>query len=387
MSGNTVYFEYAPEFLSSPLWLSPFKLPPEPGLFEHKDRSFGPLFGLFDDSLPDGWGLMLMDRFFRKKGAHPDRISVLDRLAFLGNTTMGALTYEPALPHEQEHTENFDLHLLAEQSRQIFEGRTDTVLPQLMRAGGSPGGARPKILAGINGDRIISGETDLPDGFQHWIIKFNAGNDLPGAGAVEYAYSLMARAAGIDMPETRIFSTTSGDRFFGIKRFDRADNQRYHVHTLGNLLHINFRIPSFDYGDFLKVVKVLTRNHEDLLRGFTRMIFNVLSNNRDDHVKNFAFMMDRNDTWTLTPAYDLTFSPGPGGEHSMTLAGEGRTPGKKEIRQLGRQAGLSDNEMTQCLEQALDAVSRWPEYADTAGVPSSTFADIDQKIAINRKAF
>lgn len=384
-SRNRIYFEYDPAFLADPLWLSPFKLPPTPGLHEHKDRSFGELFGLFDDSLPDGWGLTLMDRFFRKQGIDVARISILDRLAFLGSATMGALTYEPAVEHEDSAVDRFDLHLLAEQSRQIIEGLTDTVLPQLLRAGGSPGGARPKILAGIHKDQIISGEDELPDNFEHWIIKFDSKNDLPEAGAVEYAYSLMACGAGINMPETHLFETEHGDRFFGIKRFDRIENQRRHVHTLGNMLHVNFRIPSMDYEEFFKVIKILTKDHQQTIHGFRQMIFNVLANNRDDHVKNFAFMMDEKLEWKLTPAYDLTFSEGPGGEHSMTLLGQGRSPGKNEIMELGKRAGVTTVEANHCLNQVIHAVKSWSDHARTANITKTITTRIKSRIDSNIK--
>ncbi|MDY0220529.1 MAG: type II toxin-antitoxin system HipA family toxin [Desulfobacterium sp.] len=387
-SRNRIYFEYDPAFLAAPPWLSPFKLPPKPGLHEHKDRNFGPIFGLFDDSLPDGWGLTLMDRFFRKQGINVAKLSILDRLAFLASSTMGALTYEPAMSYDDGNyaSGKFDLHLLSEQSRKIMEGQTDTVLPQLMRAGGSPGGARPKILVGINKDRMISGENDLPQNFEHWIIKFNSKNDLPDSGAVEFAYSLMARMGGIEMSETRIFETKSGDRFFGIKRFDRMDNRRFHVHTLGNMLHVNFRIPSMDYEELFKVIRILTENHQETLRGFRQMIFNLLANNRDDHVKNFAFMMDDSQEWKLTPAYDLTFSDGPGGEHSMTLLGEGRSPGKNEIVQLGKRAGLTTVEINRCLDQVIQAVNAWPDHARAANVTNKTATLIKSVIQRNLKA-
>jgi serine/threonine-protein kinase HipA len=324
---NKIYFEYDPSFLADPLWLSPYKLPPEPRLHEHKETNFGPIFGLFDDSLPDGWGVVLMDRFLRKQGIEKGRLSVLDRLAFLGKSTMVALTYEPAVKHEKNET-CISLQFLAEQSRQIVEGHGIDILPLLMRTGGSPGGAKPKILMGVNKDRIISGEDDFPEGYE-WIVKFNSKSDFQDAGLVEYAYSLMAKDAGITMPETRLFKTGSGDTFFGTKRFDRKENQRFHIHTFGNLIHSNFRTPQCDYETFLKVVINLTKNHQDLIRGFSQMVFNVMANNRDDHVKNVAFMMDKNQEWTLTPAYDLMYAEGPGGEHSMNLSGEGTTPGGK----------------------------------------------------------
>ncbi len=191
---------------------------------------------------------------------------------------------------------------------------------------------------------------------------------MPDSGAVEYAYALMAAEAGIEMSETRLFQTKENDLFFGIKRFDRKENRRFHIHTLGNLLHADFRIPSLDYEDFLKVIRVLTKNHQDTLKGFRQMVFNVLTNNRDDHVKNFAFALDEHQQWHLTPAYDLTFSPGPGGEHSMALLGEGRSPGKREMLELGKRADLSIKEITACIDQVRFSANKWKEYARQAGV-------------------
>ena len=383
---NKIYFEYDPSFLVNPLWLSPYKLPPEPGLYEHKETQFGPVFGLFDDSLPDGWGLLLMDRFLGKQGIDVGRLSVLDRLAFLGKSTMGALTYEPAVKHEK-NDKIISIQFLAEQSRQILEGHSIDVLPLLMRTGGSPAGARPKVLVGVNKDEIISGEDDLPENYEHWIIKFNSKNDFQDSGLVEYAYSLMAKNAGIMMPETRLFNTSSGDHFFGVKRFDRKDNKRFHVHTFGNLIHSNFRMPECGYGTFLKVVLDLTKNHQELIRGFRQMVFNVMANNRDDHVKNFAFMIDINQEWALTPAYDLMYAKGPGGEHSMDISGEGLSPGKQEVSRLGKKSGLSINEVNNSIEQVMTAVEKWPEYAQIAGVTEKTMNYIQKRMQRNLSFF
>jgi serine/threonine-protein kinase HipA len=370
-----VYFEYSPQFLVTGLDLSPFRLPFEPGLFEQADREFGPLPGLFDDSLPDGWGLLLMDRHFRKIGLDPAVVSPLDRLAWLGTRTMGALTYHPPSDREDIDDSIFDLHELACQSQEVLSGQAVDILPQLLRAGGSPGGARPKVLVGFSPalGEICSGEDDLPEGFEHWIVKFAAKTDAADAGPVEYAYAHMAEAAGVDMPPTRIFETSAGDRFFGIKRFDRDGNRRFHVHTFGNLIQANFRIPSTDYGDLLKATSILTRNHRDVLRAFRRMVFNVLAHNRDDHVKNFAFILD--DTtgeWALTPAYDLVYAAGPGGEHTMTLAGEGRDPGRTHILRLAGQAGVSVSEAESIIGKVQAAVACCTDFADQAGVSAAT---------------
>ena len=369
-----VYFEYDPEFLAAGWDLSPFRLPFERGLFEHADREFGPLPGLFDDSLPDGWGLLLMDRHFRSRGLNLAEISVLDRLSWLGTRTMGALTYHPPADRENVDASVFDLHDLARQSQEILAGTAVDVLPQLLLAGGSPGGARPKVLVGFNAatGEIVSGEDDLPDGYEHWIVKFAAKGDAPDAGAIEYAYSLMAAAAGIDMPTTRLFETSEGDRFFGVKRFDRDGNRRCHVHTFGNLIGSNFRIPSMDYADLLKATSLLTRNHQNVLRAFRRMVFNVLAHNRDDHVKNFAYCMnDQTGDWSLSPAYDLLYTPGPGGEHTMTLAGEGRGPGRPHILKLAEQADVSKQDAEHIISQVLSTIVRWPDHAAQAGVSQS----------------
>ncbi|MCD4675902.1 MAG: type II toxin-antitoxin system HipA family toxin [Desulfobacula sp.] len=386
-SKGKIYFEYDQAFIGDPLWLSPFKLPPDQKIHEHKDLDFGPIFGLFDDSLPDGWGLLLMDQFLRKRGVEPAGISVLDRLSFVGQSTMGALTYEPAMDFEENDSQLIDIHELSKQSQEILSGKTDTVLPQLMRIGGSAGGARPKILVGVSGDELIAGGQGLAKGYEHWIVKFNAENDFPDAGVIEYAYSLMAVSAGLKMTETRIFKTESGDRFFGTKRFDRNKNNRFHVHTFGNLIHSYFRVPSCDYIQFLKVTRILTRSHQEVIRGLRQMIFNVLTNNRDDHVKNFAFMLDKNREWQLTPAYDLTFCHGPGGQHSMSVSGEGAAPGGKEIIDVGTKVGLAVREIKDCLDQVMEAVKKWPDYADESNTSEQSMAEINTRINKNLQNF
>ena len=370
-----LFFEYAAGFLATGLDLSPFRLPFEAGLFEHRERSFGPLPGLFDDSLPDGWGLLLMDRHFRSLGRDPAEIGPLDRLAFLGTWTMGALTYHPPIGRARGDDEGFDLGDLARQSREVLAGTAVEVLPQLLRAGGSPGGARPKVLIGLDPEsgRVISGEDDLPEGFEHWIVKFAARSDDADAGALEHADARMAREAGVDMPTTRLFETPGGDRFFGIRRFDRDGNRRRHFHSFGNLIHSNFRVPSADYLDLLQATRLLTRNHVDVLRAFRRMAFNVLAHNRDDHVKNFAFLLDdATGDWALSPAYDLVHAPGPGGEHTMTVAGEGRAPDRSHMLELARRSDVSRREAEAIIDEVRAAVACWPEHAAAAGVTAET---------------
>lgn len=364
-----IYFEYAPEFLRLNLNLSPFRLPPQEELFEHVDKNFGPLPGLFDDSLPDGWGLLLMDRHFQRSGVEMVSISPLYRLAWLGTRTMGALTYHPPASREKSNEDIFDLHVLAGRSQDILAGRAVEVLPQLLRAGGSPGGARPKVLVGVRGSKLISGEDNLPPEFEHWIVKFFAKEDPKDLGAMEYAYSLMAKAAGINISETRIFRSSKGERFFGTKRFDRDGDRRYHIHTFGNLIQVNFRRPSCDYADLLKTTSILTRDQKDVVQLFRRMVFNVFAHNRDDHVKNFAFIFDDiTGEWSLAPAYDLIYTAGPGGEHSMTLAGEGRNPGVSHILELAKGASISQKDAKKIIDEVSSTVHKWPKFAGQAEV-------------------
>ncbi len=373
-----VYFEYDPAFLTEPIWLSPFKLPPDPGLQHHRDLAFGPIFGLFDDSLPDGWGLLLMDRFLQQQGSILAQVSPLDRLAFLGTRTMGALTYHPPTDPSQRDPRLLDLSEMAQASQQVIQGSSEDVLPRLMRAGGSPGGARPKVLVGVRGDEMLSGEDDLPAGFTHWMVKFQGDRDLPDAGPVELAYSLMARNAGITMPKTRLFETPEGGRFFGVERFDRHGNRRFHVHTFGNLIHANFRIPSCDYRQLLEVTRILTKNHQDVLECYRRMVFNVLAHNRDDHVKNFAFRVNEKGEWELAPAYDLTFAEGPGGEHSMMVGGEGRAPGHDHLLHLAEPAGIARRVAETMVEDIAAAVSGWRVHAGEAEVGQASVERVEE---------
>lgn len=386
-SGGRIYFEYDTGFLADPVWLSPFKLPPRPGLLEHRDLGFGPLFGLFDDSLPDGWGLLLMDRFFQQQGIHPAEVGPLERLAFLGRRTLGALTYHPPADSPEDAAAAFDLDTMAAASAEILRGKASDILPLLLRAGGSPGGARPKVLVGVRGDDLISGEKDLADDFEPWLVKFPAEKSDRDAGPIEEAYARMARAAGIDLPPTRLFTTREGARYFGAKRFDRGPEGRRHVHTFGNLIHANFRLPSCDYRQLLEVTRVLTRRQRDVEQQLRRTIFNVLAHNRDDHAKNFAFLTDEKGEWTLTPAYDLNFAEGPGGEHTTTFAGEGKNVTRNHVLNLAVGAGIQTEAVAEILDQVGAAVGAWPSIARDLGIASTRRREIGARLGLFRDWF
>lgn len=377
-----LYFEYDAGFLDAPLPISPFKLPVRPGLFEHVDRDFAEAFGVFNDSLPDGWGLLLMEREFKKQGLNPAAVSVLDRLAYIGTRGMGALAYHPPTATADEESLWFDLDALASQAERILEGSAEEILPALRIAGGSPGGARPKVVVGVHDDgRMISGTTDLPEGYHHFLIKFPAQGDAPDIGAAEAAYALMARAAGINIPATTLFVTRDGGCYFGAERFDRAGNQRFHKHTLGGLLHASHRLPPMEYEGFLKTTLILTKDQRQVEEAFRHMAFNVLSHNRDDHVKNFSFLMDRSGAWRLAPAYDLIFSEGPRGHHTMAVAGEAERPTERELLRVAEDCDVDPRLARAIIQQVRDAVGQWPRFASATGVSAASTRRIGSIIA------
>ncbi len=321
-----------------------------------------------------------MDRFFRSIDVDPATVSVLDRLLYLGNRTMGALTYHPPANLDKPNATPVNLHELAAEARQVFAGKSANILPLLMRAGGSPGGARPKVLVGFNPESLemLAGEDDLPAGFEHWMVKFPSNKDGNSEGVVEYAYSLMARAAGIKMEETRLFAGNKGEQFFGVKRFDRqAGNKRRHFHSFGSLIQVNFRIPACDYADLFKTTSLLTRNYPDLEQVYRLMVFNVLAHNRDDHAKNFAFLLDdQTGEWSFAPAFDLTFARGPGGEHTTTVLGEGVQPTRQQCVHLACRFDIITARAEIIFDQVAKAVSSWPKFAALAGVQQEAVQQI-----------
>ena len=324
-NAGRVFFEYSPDFLQSGIALSPFKLPLKPGVFEDEKRTFDGLFGLFNDSLPDGWGCLLLDRKLRKRALSYDSITPLSRLSMIGRNPMGALEYEPA-DEAAEEVGNVELDSLSGEVDKILAGNDSDVLDELLKLNGSSGGARPKIVAYVSDDRqkIIHGGANPPAGFTPWIIKFSERYDKLNSGETEYRYSLAAKEAGIDMPPTHLFPSKNGGGYFGVQRFDRTPQGKVHVHTACGLLHASHRFSCLDYENLLKLTLVLTRDITQAEEMVRRMVFNVKSGNRDDHSKNFSFLLNKNFEWRLAPAYDLTPSAGINGEQTAMVNGKGR---------------------------------------------------------------
>lgn len=372
-----VLFEYDPDFTARPLEVSPVRLPVGPGTRAAPHEPFDGLLGLFADSLPDGWGRLLVDREADRLGLGRHALTPLDRLALVGPDGPGALVYRPSVA--SPWSGRLDLVALAAQARRVEQGHAEAVFAQILALGGSSGGARPKALVGYRpGDgAAVAGEAP---GFVPAIVKFGRHVDGIDAGAVEVAYAEMARAAGIEVSECWLAATSPRrPGWFLTRRFDRQP--RLHVHTLAGLLHVDPRVPSLDYRDYLNTTRWLTRDQAAVEQAWLRAAFNVLAHNRDDHARNFAFVLDAEGAWRLSPAYDLTFSSGPGGEHWTTTAGEGRHPGIAQLEVLGREAGVSPAAVSRGLDAVQVALGTWRARARNLGVRAATIARITSVIS------
>lgn len=325
---RVVAFEYDSDWLSNGFSISPFSLPLIKKVFIPKYDPFGGLFGVFNDSLPDGWGRLLVDRLFLKNKINPAEIDNLNRLAVVQESGMGALTYKPEHRFEAENS-IADYDILAQECSKILESQNSDNLDELFQLGGSSGGARPKILISIDNE--------------DWIIKFPSSSDSKNIGEKEYQYSLCAKDCGINMTETRLFPSKICSGYFGIKRFDRKNGKKVHMVSASGLLETSHRLPNLDYNTLMKLTLELTRNYQDIEQLFKLMCFNVFAHNRDDHSKNFSFLYD--DTkkeWHLSPAYDLTYSYSFNGEHATTINGEGKNPTLDDILAVAKNIGLKE---------------------------------------------
>lgn len=325
---RVVAFEYDLDWLNNGFSISPFSLPLIKKVFIPKYEPFDGLFGVFNDSLPDGWGRLLVDRLFLKNKINPVEIDNLNRLAVVQESGMGALTYKPEHRFQTENDVS-NLDILAQECSKILESQNSDNLDELFQLGGSSGGARPKILTSIDNE--------------DWIIKFPSSIDPKNIGEKEYQYSLCAKDCGINMTETKLLPSEICSGYFGIKRFDRKNGKKVHMVSASGLLETSHRFPNLDYNLLMKLTLELTRNYEDIEQLFRLMCFNVFAHNRDDHSKNFSFMYDNNKKeWHLSPAYDLTYSSSFNGEHATTINGEGKNPNLDDILAVAKNIGLNE---------------------------------------------
>lgn len=329
LKDHRIGFEYDPLWIKNGFSISPLSLPLKTGLMVPKRYDpFDGLFGVFADSLPDGWGRLLTDRMLRKRGVDPASLSVLDRLSIVGTSGMGALEYKPETKFE-ENTDYLDFDGLARECQKLFEEGDSRKLDEIYRLGGSSGGARPKANISVQDES--------------WIIKFPCSYDPKEIGKEEYDYHECARCCGLNVPETQLFPSKIHQGFFGTKRFDRQGKEKVHMVSAGALLETSHRIPNLDYITLMKLTRFLTKRDEDCWNLFDLMCFNVFSHNQDDHAKNFSFLFLEGE-WHLSPVYDLTYSSSFGGEHSTTVNGKGKNIEITDLTAVAKVGFLDEKE-------------------------------------------
>ena len=399
-----VDFEYSPELYGSGIEPSPLMMPVGRKVFsfpELPERSFHGLPGLLSDSVPDKFGNAVIDVWLRGQKREPGSLSPIERLCYTGTRGMGALEYRPALFSEGDAAEAVRVEALARLADDVLrvrrEARTELVpdmkkYSSILKVGSSAGGARAKALIGWNEKtgEVRSGQIALPSDFGYWLIKFDGvtGNgdkeedDKWGYGRVEYAYYLMARAAGIDMTECRLWEK----RHFMTRRFDRLpDGGKLHMQTLGAMAHFDFNNPMlYSYEQAFRITRQVVNDVRAERELFRRMVFNVLAWNCDDHVKNISYLMDRAGEWRLAPAYDECYAYNPNGAwtsgHQMSINGKKTDVADEDLVQAGKVAGLSEKECKVVISEVRDAVRAWPKFAEEAEVKEEFVAKIGARL-------
>jgi len=390
-------FQYDPEFAQSGIEVAPLMMPLSDRVWvfpELSRKSFHGLPGMLADSQPDKFGHALIDAWLATQGRTPESFSTVERLCYTGARGMGALEFYPGLGPKPRQATKIEIDALIRLAADILTQRDtlqgslagpsrEKALQDILRVGTSAGGARAKAIIAWNPvtQEVRSGQTSAGDGYEHWLLKFDGvgGNrdkeleDPKGYGAVEYAYHLMAKAAGITMSECRLLEE-NGRRHFMTRRFDRpADRGKLHMQSLGALAHFDFnQAGAYAYEQAIQVIRQLGLPMASVEEQFRRMTFNIIARNQDDHVKNIAFLMDKQGRWTLAPAFDITYSHNPNGAwtatHQMTMNGKRDGFTQEDFRATAKNALMKRGRAETIMEEVRAAVTRWPEFAAVAGV-------------------
>lgn len=384
-----IYFEYSKDFLNSKYQLSPEHLPLREGVFYNDKENFEYLPGLFYDALPDTWGTTLMEKAFLEKGISPSEIKPLDKLCYLGNRSIGALSFEPdtGRSEDMKRLNAIDFAKATRSARKVLKGNIDDIGKELIEAGGSPGGARAKVLAGLSDDgRYYYSPSDLPAGYEYWLIKLDEKPDRY-YGILEYVYSRCAGMCKIDMPETRLIKTKDSAgktlSLFAVKRFDRTETgKRVHVHTLAAMSHFDFKVLQQPYEDLLRRAEILVKNKSAVEQVFRRIIFNIIFNNCDDHSKNHSFIMRYSGLWELAPAYDLTYSTGKGktNTHSMTMNGKDSQFTINDLYETGKKFDISEDLIQEILSNTLKIRRKLPDMIASYNIPDKRIDEIISRL-------
>jgi serine/threonine-protein kinase HipA len=390
-------FQYDPAFVASGIQLSPIVMPGASQVYQFPslpEVSFHGLPGLLADSLPDKFGSALIDAWLATQGRRPESFNAIERLCYIGVRGMGALEFAPAIGPPLRRSAKVHVDALVTLASEVLTHRNSLQvsfapnkrhegLEEILRVGTSAGGARAKAIIAWNPQthEIRSGQVKAPEGFGYWLLKFDGVSanrdkeleDPKGFTIIEYAYSLMARDAGIDMSECRLLEE-GGRRHFMTRRFDReSDGSKLHMQSLAALAHFDFNTAgAYSYEQSFDVMKRLELPMRALEQQFRRMIFNVVARNQDDHVKNIAFLMDKSGTWSLSPAFDVTYAYNPTGvwtaRHQMTINGKADGFTLADFRACAQVAGLKRARDEEILAEVIGAVENWRRYANEAGV-------------------
>ena len=390
-------FEYQPDFIGSGIEVAPITMPLADRIYSFPAlprESFHGLPGLLADSLPDDFGNALINAWLAREGRDPGSFNPVERLCYTGNRGMGALEYAPSSGPSASASEKVDIKALVDLASEILTNRNklkgsfavpdrQNSLQQILRVGTSAGGARAKAIIAWNPDtnEVRSGQIDAGKGFSYWLLKFDgvSGNkdkeleDPAGYGLIEYAYHKMAVAAGIDMKECRLLKE-NGRSHFMTRRFDRTETgQKIHMQSLGAMEHFDFKkAGAYSYEQALRTIRKLGMSTDSIEEQFRRMAFNVIGRNQDDHVKNIAFLMDQKGEWSLSPAFDVTYSYNPSGEwtsrHQMSLNGKRDDFELDDFKACAKNASMKRGRAEEILKQVQDAVLRWKDFAAEAGV-------------------
>jgi len=393
----TAAFEYTPEFAKSGIEVSPLRMPLRPlHLYRFPalaEASFRGLPGLLADSLPDRYGNALIDAWLATQGREAGDLNPVERLCYIGRRGMGALEFAPAIGPRPIESHVVDVEALVELASEVLAAKADlaaslkkqrkqAALREILRVGTSAGGARAKALIALDPKtlEVRSGQLEAEPGFEHWILKFDGIEDSTrdlgvsrGYGAIELAYSEMAKKAKIEMTECRLLEE-GGRRHFMTKRFDRtSEGSKLHMQSLAALAHLDFRQPGVNaYEQAFQVIRALGLPREATEQQFRRMVFNVVARNQDDHVKNIAFLMDRHGEWSLSPAFDVVYVYNPAGrwtsQHQMSINGKRDGFTREDLRRVGEVASLKRGQADQIHDEVLRAVKTWPELAAKAEI-------------------
>jgi len=400
-------FQYVPEFVRGGVELAPLRMPlrEEPYSFVNMHESFSGLPGLLADCLPDVYGNTLIDDWCRQQGRSPDEFSPVERLCYIGNRGMGALEFRPGLRDRPSRAEKVDVGRLVDLASKVLSHRKNLSvdldeegLNEILRVGTSAGGARAKAVVAWNPqtDEVRSGQADVPPGFEHWLMKFDGVlesfdgvRDPQGYGRIEFAYSEMARRAGISMSKCHLFEE-GGRAHFMTRRFDRPDGGgKLHYASLFGMEHMAYSAPgshSHSYENYFDVITRLDLSPGDKLEAFRRMVFNVLGCNRDDHVKNFDFILGDSGQWVLAPAFDVTYAhnPQPGkwtARQQMSILGKREGVTRDDFIAIGRQCNIATApKLKFSIDRVIDSLQQWEDVAEQAGVRAEEMKKINQTI-------